>query len=366
MSASVNKPKKSNKSADRKSLTVQNLSPADQKADEMEAYLFAFFTGNEEHPDDEQVYFALSKDGKIWKDLCKNHEPVLRSPLGEKGVRDPFIVRCVDGGFYLLATDLHKAVRGGSWDDATMHGSNEIIIWHSDNLVDWSEPWSVNLGSRISNNTGCVWAPEAVACKDPSGESACFVIWSSYVNSDRPDQDHLRIYASWTKDFKEFSDPFLWMDADEIILDAALLKGKDPQGKDCWWRAARADHEIIIEVSYDELPVGTWHRISNLQSLFNEPGYSGDLLEGPELFLYNKKDWKDLEVPLYGLMCDQFSRNLGYLPFQTTNLSSTDLACWERDPKVDYDQLKKRHGSILPITMEEYERLLNVFSPELL
>ena len=45
-----------------------------------------------------------------WDDLNNNH-PILTSTLGEKGVRDPFIIRSPEGDkFYLIATDLKITV----------------------------------------------------------------------------------------------------------------------------------------------------------------------------------------------------------------------------------------------------------------
>lgn len=82
-------------------------------------YLFVHFTG--ESPDGEQVYFALSRDGMHWQDL-NGGRPVIRSGIGEKGVRDPFIIKSViDGKFYIIATDLRIASKKG-WTAAQMEG----------------------------------------------------------------------------------------------------------------------------------------------------------------------------------------------------------------------------------------------------
>jgi hypothetical protein len=104
-------------------------------------YLFSYFTG-EGTEDGEQVYFALSEgnDPLHWKEL-NGGKPVLRSSLGNKGVRDPFIIRSPEGDrFYLIATDL-KINGNWDWGAAQTQGSRAIIVWESDNLVDWSEPW---------------------------------------------------------------------------------------------------------------------------------------------------------------------------------------------------------------------------------
>lgn len=68
-------------------------------------YLFATFRG-EESLMTEQIYFMISENGRDWKAL-NNKNPVLVSELGEKGVRDPYIIRSHDNEkFYLIATDL--------------------------------------------------------------------------------------------------------------------------------------------------------------------------------------------------------------------------------------------------------------------
>ena len=53
------------------------------------AYLFVHFTGLEQSETDEQLYFALSRDGRHWRDLREAGFPVLTWKGGEGGVRDP-------------------------------------------------------------------------------------------------------------------------------------------------------------------------------------------------------------------------------------------------------------------------------------
>ena len=86
-------------------------------------------------------------------------------------------------------------------------------------------------------------------------------------------------------------------------------------------------------------------------------------LEGPELFQYNKKDWADPNVPEYGIMMDQYSIGAGYLPLTTTDLEDVrnEKGSWKilSHDEYSFDQLKKRHGTILRITKSELERLTN-------
>src|SRR5687767_2309261 len=119
--------------------------------------LFVTFKG-EQTPLTEQIYFALSADGRNWTAL-NDGKPVLVSELGEKGVRDPFLVRAHDGeSFYLIATDL-SINRNRDWKRAVRAGSRSIVIWESKNLVQWSEPRLVAVAPK---DAGCTWAPEAV------------------------------------------------------------------------------------------------------------------------------------------------------------------------------------------------------------
>ena len=101
------------------------------------AYLFAYFKG-EGLSQGEQIYFAVSRDGLHWTDL-NDGNPVLVSSMGEKGLRDPFIMRSADGEkFYVIATDL-KINGNGNWSAAQTTGSKSIMVWESSDLVHWSE-----------------------------------------------------------------------------------------------------------------------------------------------------------------------------------------------------------------------------------
>lgn len=106
-------------------------------AENYAAYLFAYFKG-EGLAQGEQIYFAVSEDGLHWKDL-NDGNPVLVSSLGEKGLRDPFIMRSAEGDrFFVIATDL-KIYGNGNWSAAQTTGSKSIMVWESTDLVHWSE-----------------------------------------------------------------------------------------------------------------------------------------------------------------------------------------------------------------------------------
>ena len=160
-------------------------------------YLFATFKG-EQTPMSEQIYFGLSKDGRNWTAL-NGGEPVLVSKVGEKGVRDPFLLRSHDGKtFYLIATDLSINLNG-DWNRAQRKASKSIVIWESNDLVKWSKPRLVKVAAP---DAGCTWAPEAVYDEE---NRDYLVFWASRNRSD--DFAKQRIWAARTKDFHRFSEP---------------------------------------------------------------------------------------------------------------------------------------------------------------
>ena len=78
-----------------------------------------------------------------WKDL--GNGPVLVSDVGEKGVRDPFMVRSrIDRKFHIIATDLRIA-NGKGWDTAQYEGSTGLITWESEDLINWSKAQRVEM-----------------------------------------------------------------------------------------------------------------------------------------------------------------------------------------------------------------------------
>ena len=61
-------------------------------------YLFCYFTGNE--PERERICFALSDDGYNFTPI-NGGNPVIIQKKGTKCMRDPFILRNENGGYYI-------------------------------------------------------------------------------------------------------------------------------------------------------------------------------------------------------------------------------------------------------------------------
>ncbi|MFE9602128.1 family 43 glycosylhydrolase [Streptomyces hokutonensis] len=311
-------------------------------------YLFAYFTG-EGTADGEQIRYALSRgnDPLHWRELNQG-KPVLTSTIGEKGLRDPFVIRSPKGDkFYLIATDLRMYRNSsGSWDDVQRHGSKSVMIWESTDLVHWTDQRLVKVAP---DNAGNTWAPEAY-WDDSLGEYVVF--WASKLYAD-DDPDHTgstynRMMYATTKDFRTFSAPKVWDDPGYSVIDSTVVKYKDT-----YYRYTKDERDPSSSSPCSKFITGekSTSLTSTSYDFVSECIGSGAIErgEGPTVFKSNtEKKWY-LFVDEYGLR--------GYVPFETTDLDSGE---WT--PSTDYQlPASPRHGTVLPVTQREYDRLLAAY-----
>ncbi|MBB3111333.1 beta-xylosidase [Paenibacillus phyllosphaerae] len=301
-------------------------------------YLFTHFTG--ESATGEQIYLATSQDGLRWQDLNQG-DPVLTSTLGEQGVRDPYLIRSPEGDkFYLIATDLRIA-SGKGWGAAQTAGSKSLIIWESDDLINWSAP---RMAEVAVPTAGYAWAPEAIY-DEKTGEYVVF--WASSVQESGTFQPP-NIYYSKTRDFYTFTEPKVYIDrpGTQGIIDTTMIESGGQ-----FYRYS-GDGQITIETS-DQI-LGDWTTVGNLQPI----GLTGSDVEGPLIYKFNdRNEWS--------LMVDQYATGRGYLPLIASDLASGSFT---KLTTADYnlDANRKRHGSVLPITQREYDAIMAKWSvPEL-
>lgn len=310
-------------------LSAFNLFAADA------GFLFVTFKG-EQSPMTEQIYFALSKDGRNWSAL-NNAEPVLVSKVGEKGVRDPYLLRTHDGGkFILIATDLSINLNH-DWGRAVRAGSRSVVIWESTNLVQWSEP---RLVAVAPEDAGCTWAPEAIYDK-AAGEFLLF--WASTTKRDNFAKH--RVWAARTKDFKEFSKPFIFIERPAAIIDTTMVHDGTS-----YFRFSKDETSKGITMETSPKIMGPWQSVTNF-SLGKLRGY-----EGPECYLVEPATVA--KPPTWCLILDYYSKGQGYQPFITHDLASGQFA-----PGQGFTfPFRFRHGSILRLSEEEYKRLDSAYS----
>ncbi|MFF7542118.1 family 43 glycosylhydrolase [Streptomyces canus] len=311
-------------------------------------YLFAYFTG-EGTADGEQIRYALSRgnDPLHWRELNQG-KPVLTSTTGEKGLRDPFVIRSPKGDkFFLIATDLRMYKNSsGSWDDVQRHGSKSVMIWESTDLVHWTDQRLVKVAP---DNAGNTWAPEAYWDRD-LGEYVVF--WASKLYAD-DDPGHTgstynkMLYAT-TKDFRTFSAPKVWDDPGYSVIDSTVVKYKDT-----YYRYTKDERDPTSSSPCAKFITGekSTSLTSTKYDLVADCIGSGamDRGEGPTVFKSNtEKKWY--------LFIDEYGGR-GYVPFETTDL---DSGTWT--PSTNYQlPASPRHGTVLPVTQKEYDRLLAAY-----
>ncbi len=329
-------------------------SPAAAPAQQSYAgYVFAYFTG-EGQADGEQVHLALSRgnDPLHWQEL-NGGKPVLTSTLGDKGVRDPFLIRSPQGDkFYLLATDL-KIYGNGDWDAAQRHGSRSLMVWESPDLVHWSQQRSVQVSPPTAGNT---WAPEAYW---DSARHTYVVFWASKLYSE-DDPDHTassynRMMYATTKDFTHFSEAKVWDDPGHSVIDATVIKDSDT-----YYRLTKDERDntsgnpcgkFITEEKSTDLLDTSWEPVAECigKGTDDSPGIEAG--EGPTVFKSNTEN-------KWYTFIDEFTGR-GYVPFETTDLASGN---WTMSK--DYQlPASPRHGTVVPVTQAEYDRLADQWGP---
>ncbi|MEU5152743.1 immunoglobulin-like domain-containing protein [Glycomyces sp. NPDC021274] len=308
-------------------------------------YFFTYFTG-EGTPTGEQVYGALSEGNDPLRFTELNDaQPILTSDQGEQGVRDPFLIRSPEGDrFFLIATDL-KINGNGDWNRAQRHGSLSIMVWESDDLVNWSEGRLVEVSPE---NAGATWAPEAYW--DPE-QQAYVVYWASplFATEDHSEGFYHRMMYATTRDFVNFSEAQVWVDQGYSTIDSTMIASdgvyyrftKDERSNSS---STPCGKFILAETATSLAADAEWQFLADCIG-------SGAISagEGPLIFKSNTEE-------KWYLFIDEFGGR-GYVPFETT-----DLASGEWTPVAEYDlPSSPRHGTVLPITAAEYERLQNAW-----
>lgn len=299
------------------------------------AYLFAHFTNDEKGKDLEHIWFSVSRDGLNWTDLG-SREPILSTCLGTTGIRDPFIVYDKKlKKYFIIATDL-CTTKGGDWYEFSHKGSRSLFVWESEDLVNWSEPRLVELGIE---RAGCVWAPEAVYCNE---EDKWLVFWASNVREKGAIKHKQRIYASFTKDFVSFTPAFKYIERKTSLIDTNIVWDNG-----VYYRFTKdeTNKKIIIEACKQLVPENG-EEFELLHSEFLE-GYYG--LEGPECYRLPDGRWC--------LIVDRYHEGKGYLPVVCNKLETGDFYLLD-EKEYNMGKRKKRHGGVIEISDEEYERLV--------
>ncbi len=310
---------------------------AEPAASEYAAYLFVHFIGDEQDATKEQIYFSLSTDGTNWNTL-NDEKPVLESTIGEKGVRDPFIIRKQDdSGFVIIATDLSIYNIHGDWTASQEEGSKDIIIWESDGntLAKWKEPRNVTVGVE---NAGCVWAPEAVWDKE---KNAYMVFWASKTSFDGYNVQ--RVYRSYTEDFVTFTPAEVYIERVNSMIDTTIYYN---EANETYYRFTKDEGNKWVFMEQGKSLSGAFEMVSTY-SIDGKHYSETENVEGPTVYKINGED-------KWCLLLDQWN----YKPFETDDITK---GAFTTAGEFNFNGVKFRHGSVIPITQTEYDALAEAY-----
>ncbi|KRC66011.1 hypothetical protein ASE12_15365 [Aeromicrobium sp. Root236] len=350
---------------------VLTVKPAPAPLD-FEAYAFAYFAG-ESTDDGEKIYMGASKgDDPLDYDELNDGKPVLASQFGTKGLRDPFIIRSHEGDrFYLLATDL-KAYPAVDFGEAQETGSKYLEVWESTDLVHWGNQRHVKVSSDFAGNT---WAPESYYDEN-TGEYVVYWASALYPTTQTAGRDintsYQRMMYATTRDFVTFSDPKPWIDVKrgtgKGMIDATVVKDGDTfyrVVKDEAYMIPRQEKSTdLLATVTGSLPTTTstpgWQLVKEKVGLGQPNPWGGTFTggEGPTVF-------RDNDDPDHWIMfIDQpsYHGGQGYMAFETHDIASAD---WTAVPDADLPS-SPRHGTVLPVTQDELDRMRLDLQPNLL
>lgn len=288
------------------------------------AYLFAYFTGN--RVEEEAVRYAISKDGFNFYTL-NNNQPVIDSKQisSTGGVRDPHILRSQDGKtFYMVLTDMTSHL---GWSS-----NRAMVLLKSNDLINWTSS-VVNIQKKYKNQENLlrVWAPQTVF--DP--EAGKYMIYWSMLHGNGVD---IIYYAYANKDFTDIEgEPkqlFIpkngrsCIDGDIVYKDSLFHMFYKTEG-----------HGNGIKLATTKsLTSGNWTEYDDYKQ------QTKDAVEGAGVF-------KLINSDKYILMYDVYMRGT----YQFTE--SYDLQNFTVIDEAISMDFHPRHGSIIPITQHELEKL---------
>ena len=297
---------------------------------EMVAYLFTYFTGNA--PEKEQICYALSDDGYNYTPL--NHgAPVISSDTIAltQCVRDPHILRCEDGKtFYMVCTDMRSSLGWAS--------NRGMVLLKSTDLINWQHT-AINFPTRYTKawkNVTRVWAPETIYDR----QAGKYMVFYSLRTSDEKSYDKI-YYQYANSDFTDLEGEPQWLfDAGNATIDGDIVYNPADQLYHLFYKqeSGRGIYQATARQLTDK-----W------QMLPGNVEQTKESVEGVGVCrTIDGQSWI-IMYDCYGNGHYQFCRSADLKTFQLVQNTKTKGA------------FTPRHGTVIPITRAEKERLIKEF-----
>ena len=289
------------------------------------AYLFTYFTGNAKV--EEQICFAISKDGYNYRSLNRGKPVIQSAAISETGgVRDPHILRGADGKtFYMVVTDM---VSANGWSS-----NRAMVLLKSTDLINWTSS-VVNIQKRFAGQDSLlrVWAPQTIY--DAAAKK--YMIYFSMKHGNQPDKIY---YAYANKDFTDLeAEPKQMFYSPD---NAACIDGDiaEKDGKFYLFFKTEDRHPGIKIAVSDKLTGGYQMQSPDYVQQTKSP------VEGAGTFKLNDGSGFILMYDMYTSGKYQFTK--------TKDLKTFTVV----DEEVSMN-FHPRHGTVMQITTAEAERLM--------
>ena len=292
----------------------------------MSKYLFCHFVGNGENQ--ERIHFAVSKDGFNFRPL-NNNEPVIIQTKGKKCVRDPYILKGEDGNYYIIGTDM-RCEEGWTSNHA-------LVTWKSADLVNWTDETIIDIrdfGGEYATTTRA-WAPQAIWDKS---RGSYMVYWANST----VENDVAAMYYAYTDDFRTMTKPELLYERKGIqTIDGDIVYNEE---NGYFYLYFKHDEDQTIAYVKSKSLNGPYEDNSVVVSL------SKHGVEGSSMYKLSGSDTWIMIMDEYGT---------GNFFMQTTkdmeNFTAVD------SDKYSFDGVRPRHGSVVAISDDDYNRLVEAF-----
>lgn len=295
----------------------------------MVAYLFTYFNSN--RPQDEQICYAISDDGYNFTPL--NHGlPVISSDTIAltQCVRDPHILRGEDGKtFYMVVTDMKS--------DLGWASNRGMVLLKSTDLINWQHS-TVNFPTKYTQawkDVTRVWAPETIY----DHQKGKYMVFYSLLKRDG---GYDKIYYQYANDdFTDLEGEPKWLfDSGNATIDGDIVYNEADNLYHLFYKteAGRGIFQATAKNLTDK-----WQIIPEHVDQTDRP------VEGVGVC-------KSLDGKSWIVMYDCYSD--GHYQFCTSEDLKTFKFVQNTETKGKFTP---RHGTIIPITRAEKERLLKEY-----
>jgi hypothetical protein len=306
-------------------------------------WVLSYF-GNNQDLQSDSLHLAYSLDGLKWTELNGGLSVYQLSGFGSNQIRDPFIVRKLDGTFVYLATDWTLAQNDSNYWNRP---SGKLVMVDSPDLITFTNPRLVTVTTLRGPNSSQMhaWAPEAFYDTE-KGQYA--ILWSGNDTSNTN-----RIYVSYTDDFEfiasDPANPTVYFYPDYTVIDASLLRATDRNYlffKD----ESAGDIQIARSTTTSTAP-GAFTRMSPeyVSRAMNQDVSQGT--EGPfAIQAPNQNTWY--------LYADRYSRGGVFGGWKTANLN-TAPSFWTEMSSTEYSfPPGVRHANVVRVTQAQLDKII--------